>query len=128
MRRTQVEKSLSLLHDLLGESSAASAAIHVMRDLVSGPESSEPSACYCIDRVTLAVREALQAQHRKTWDLCHVEAEPSQAVVDAALCRDEVGECQACGAHVHGDGAVFCLPCRDQYDDASDSTAFNGEG
>lgn len=60
-------------------------------------------------------------------------AEPSQAVIDAALCRDDEDEgapfaceCQACGRSIVGAGAVLCIPCRDQYDDASDNVDFAG--
>lgn len=73
--RTQIEKSLSALHALLGESTEAAAAVDIMRDLTSGhaePGADVPrleaAACYCIDRIALAIERMRNQEHGKGYD------------------------------------------------------------
>ena len=84
-RRSQIEKSLAALHDLLGETTEAAAAVEALRDMAAdsvhhavdlnrdagksglpievAEERAENAVSYCLDRVALAVEKALQAKY-----------------------------------------------------------------
>jgi len=77
MASKSVEKSLSSVHALLGETPEAAAAVDILRDLVEARERNplrtyipptEADQVYCLDRIALAVEKALHKQYALGWE------------------------------------------------------------
>jgi len=108
-RRSQVEKSLGALHALLGETPEAAAAVDIMRDLVSVARpldgltavGRDADACYCVDRVALAVEKALQAKWTDGFNAATAEA-PDFGDDDCDDCPRD-GEAESALASVYGE-------------------------
>lgn len=84
-----VEKALSSLHALLGESPEASAAVAALRDLAEeaqcAPTGDERDVAFCLDRIALAVEKRIESERLASYEKGRRDADEGE------------WECEACG-------------------------------